>query len=127
MAAKKATRVTRKRKRPHAEMGERMRTRRRELFDEAQRLVLEAKELGQVVSDESVLPGAEFATVEAFARHVEFKSASHYARIERGEVMPHNRKLARICNALGIVQHWACSGRGRRLLRAGESNAVEGC
>lgn len=65
-------------------------------------------------------------TAEQFARRVEL-TGGHYSCIERGERMPRDRKLARICNELGLVLRWICTGKGRKFLRAGESNAVEGC
>lgn len=69
---------------------------------------------------------ADLSKLEAFAVAVGL-TVSHVAKIERGLVMPHDRKLARISNALGLVQHWVCTGKGRKFLREGESNPVEGC
>lgn len=68
----------------------------------------------------------DLSKLEAFATAVGL-TANHVTRIERGQVMPHDRKLARICNLIGFVQHWVCTGKGRKKLRAGESNAVDGC
>lgn len=79
--------------RPHAGLGNRLRQRRNDL-------------------------GISIAEIAVKARI----TTNHLYRIERGEVMPHERKLFHICNVLGLRADWVRTGDGKRLLGRGEHN-----
>lgn len=85
----------------HVELGERIKAARLQLLDEA----------------------AKSITVEKLAS-IAGVTSNHLSRISRGEVDPKPETLAAIAEALGVRAQWLRTGKGRKRLRAGESNVV---